>query len=341
MNRILDPAPFWRSLDEPYSGADDAKPALQPTVSRERREFLKSLAAASAALAGVAGCARRPFEAIVPYAHGPQQADYGKPLFYATAFLRGGYAAGVLVESNMGRPTKIEGNPVHPASLGATDIFAQASIRDLWDPDRSQTVMRDGAISTWQTLLGSMAMQMRALDETQGAGLHVLTETVTSPTLAAQLRMLLDRYPRARWHQYQPLNRDQVYAGTRLAFGTELEPQYRLERAAVIVSLDADFLDSMPGAVRYARDFAAARRAAVPAAMSRLHAVESTPRITGAVADHRIAMRAGDVDAFARSLAQRLGVPGLVAHSAITPGAWIDAVVRDLQTQRGRSNGYH
>src|SRR4051794_39814363 len=121
MNRTPHPDPFWRSLDEADSGADEAlPPALDATVSRERREFLKSLAAASAALAGVAGCSRRPFEAIVPYAHGPQQADYGKPLFYATAFVRGGYAAGVLVESNMGRPTKIEGNPVHPASLGAT-----------------------------------------------------------------------------------------------------------------------------------------------------------------------------------------------------------------------------
>src|SRR4051794_24793687 len=338
MDRIPDRDPFWRSLDEGDGGADAAlRPALEATISQERREFLKSLAAASAALAGVAGCSRRPFEAIVPYAKGPQQADYGKPLFYATAFVRGGYAAGVLAESNMGRPTKIEGNPSHPASLGATDIFAQASIRDLWDPDRSQAVMRDGTISTWQALLGSITQQMRALDEAQGAGLHVLTETVTSPTLAAQLRTLLERYPRARWHQYQPLNRDQVYAGTRLAFGAELEPQYRLERAAVIVSLDADFLDSMPGAVRYARDFAAARGTAAPRSMSRLYAVESTPRITGAVADHRIAMRAAQVDAFARSLAQRLGVPGVVAESSIAPGAWIDAVVRELQARRGRS----
>ena len=326
---------FWRSLTETQSEATRAAEHLSVTPTwRGRREFLKALAAASAALAA---CARKPFETIVPYVYGPPQGDYGKPVFYATACVRGGYALGVLAETNMGRPTKVEGNPAHPASAGATDIFAQASVLDLWDPNRSQSVVHEAAISTWEAFLAALAQRMQAWTEDGGGGLRILTESVTSPTLAAQLTLLLERYPNARWHQYQPLHRDDVYRGTQLAFGRPLEPQYRLARAQAIVSLDAHFLDGMPGSLRYARDFSATRRVEAPQRMSRLYAVESTPRLTGAAADHRIALRPSQVDRFARGLAHRLGVPGVSGEASVVPEAWMNALVTDLKAQRGHS----
>ena len=184
----------------------------------------------------------------------------GKPMFFATAFPMSGVGTGVLVESHEGRPTKIEGNPNHPASVGATDAFAQASILTLYDPDRSQVVKNAGRISTWNAFLIAINDELEAERVVGGGGLRILTETVTSPTLANQLRQLLAKFPRAKWHQYEPVNRANVHAGDRLAFGTDVNTIYRFENADVILSLDADFLFSGPANVRYARDFAGKRR---------------------------------------------------------------------------------
>src|SRR6266567_8187646 len=214
---------FWRGLDELDRSQIDSHAAAHEPVSWYRREFMK-LMAASLALAGTPGCSRPPLDQIVPYREGPPESTYGKPVFYASAIARDGYGAGVLVETNMGRPTKIEGNPLHPASLGATDIFSQAAVLELWDPDRSQVVLNGKNVETWDRFVE--ALRARLAPAPDGAGLRILTETVTSPTLHAQLRRLAAKYPRARWHQYQPLNRDNVYAGTALAFGEPLEPRY-------------------------------------------------------------------------------------------------------------------
>ena len=154
---------------------------------------------------------------IVPYVRAPAQLVAGGPLYFATAANLCGSAVGLLVKSDFGRPTKVEGNPSHPASLGATDIFAQASVLDLWDPDRSQAVTHHGQVSTWDAVVATLSAKINHLPA--GAGLRILTESVTSPTLASQLRSLLERYPAARWHQYQPINRDNVYEGARLAYG--------------------------------------------------------------------------------------------------------------------------
>jgi molybdopterin-containing oxidoreductase family iron-sulfur binding subunit len=330
------PSHSWRSLEDfRNSAAQRGDSGLAFSV--ERRRFLQSLMGASLALAA-GGCARKPLEEIVPYIEGPEQAQYGKPSFYATAFTRGGYALGVLAESNMGRPTKIEGNPAHPASLGATDIFAQASVLELWDPERSQALTRDGEIATWEGFLAELTGATRMLGLQRGAGLRILTETVTSPTLAAQLTGLLERYPRAQWHQYQPLNRDNVYAGARLAFKSHLEPQYRFDRAEIVVALDADFLDAMPGSVRYARDFMGTRRAQGRASMSRLYVAESTPSLSGAAADHHASVRYFDIDLLARALARSLGVPAAgSAPDAPVDSAWFNAALQDLRAHRGRS----
>ena len=159
-----------------------------------RRTFLK-LMGASLALAGVTACTRQPAEKIVPYVRQPEELIPGKPLFYATAMPLGGVATGLLVESHEGRPTKIEGNPLHPGSLGATDVFAQAAILGLYDPDRSQTLTNLGEIRPWSAFLGAISAALTAQKPLKGAGLRILTESVSSPTLAAQIRELLGALP--------------------------------------------------------------------------------------------------------------------------------------------------
>ena len=289
---------------------------------------------------------------IVPYVRQPEDAVPGKPRYFATCTTLGGYATGLLVESHLGRPTKIEGNPDHPASLGATDAFAQASILSLYDPDRSQTVMKGGRISTWGEFLTAIAAQLPGLRAMQGRGLAILTETVTSPTLAAQLRSLLEEMPEAKWHQYEPVGRDNVRAGAMLALGEYVDTIYHFDQADVVLSLDADFLVGLPGSLRYARDFVDRRRIARvdgPAGdfsrgMNRLYAVESTPGLTGAAADHHLPLRAREIEGLTRSLASRLGVvaaegAGDASETGTrgTKSAWLSAVVSDLEAHPGTS----
>ncbi len=324
---------YWRSMEELADTAefrsfvDDEFPNRTPDWNdpRSRRRFL-ALMGASIALAGTA-CTVQPKEVIVPYVHQPEELVPGDPLYYATAMSIGGIATGLLVESHMGRPTKIEGNPQHPASLGATDAAMQASVLTLYDPDRSQVVTHNGAINTWGNFLKAIAGARDAAGQKKGAGFRILTGTVTSPTLGSQLNEFLAAYPEAKWHQYEPCGRDSVRAGASLAFGRPLNTTYRFDRAAVIVSLDADFLCSgMPGGLRYARDYSARRRAAAAetnASPPRLYVAEGTPSITGGIADHRFRMRSADVEAFASQLQSQ------------PTGTLASAVARDLATNRG------
>ncbi|HLV79725.1 MAG TPA: hypothetical protein VKT32_05560 [Chthonomonadaceae bacterium] len=299
-----------------------------PTL--DRRSFL-SLLGASLALAGLSGCTLRPpDEKIVPYVHPPDADEMtpGKPLFYATACPRDGYVDGVLVTSREGRPVKIEGNLLHPASLGATDAITQATLLEMYDPARSQSALRRGLPDNWDAFLGEANAYMQAQNAVKGAGLRVLTGTVTSPTLAAQLRALQARMPAMQWHQHEPVSRDNVRAGAQMAFGQYVDTLYDFTQAAVIVSLDGDFLLTMPGHVRYARDYAATRRVRTKACgpgqparerMSRLYTVESMPTLTGAMADHRLPLRAGDIENAARALAQQVGVTGVAPGEPLTP----------------------
>ncbi len=339
---------YWRSLEE-LAETDDFEWFLHNEFPRqsaafgegangiERRDFLK-LMGASLALAGLSACTRQPEEKIVPYVRQPEQIIPGRPLFFATAIPLGGIASGVLVESHMGRPTKVEGNPDHPASLGATDAFAQAAVLTLYDPDRSQVITNVGDIRPWSALLATLRTGLEGQREQRGVGLRLLTETVTSPTLASQIRALLTDFPLAKWHQYEPANRDQLYAGARRAFGENVETQYRFDKAEVVLALDADFLSCGPAHVRYVHDFSSKRRVQNPGSeMNRLYAVESTPSNTGAMADHRLALRPSEIEDFVRSIAAALGVPvqtpgGLGAHPR-----WTAAIVADLQRHRGTS----
>ena len=328
---------LWRGVEE---CTGDPAPSLgQPGVpgalSGTRRDFMK-LMAASIALAG-AGCTRPPPEKIVPYVEEPLGLTQGEPLYFATALVRDGYAIGVLAKSEMGRPIKIEGNPAHPASLGATDIFAQAAILELWDPDRSRTVLHQGEPRSWDEFLDALQSRLLQLENSGGKGLHVLAGTISSPSLRSQFAALEKKYPRSAWHSYQPINRDNVYAGARLAFGEPVEAVYRFDRARTILAIDADFLAGLPGCVRYARDFAHARRVEdAQSEPTRLYAVECTPALTGANADHRLALRPSEMRSFARAVAHRLGaVADAPAPSAAVPEAWLGAVVADLQRHRG------
>jgi molybdopterin-containing oxidoreductase family iron-sulfur binding subunit len=307
---------FWRSLDE-LAQTRDYQDSLHNEFLRElpvdgngisRRNALK-LIGASAAFAGLTACTKLPPEKIVPYAQAPEEFVPGVPLFYATAMPMGGSATGLLVESHMGRPTKVEGNPGHPGSLGAADAFAQASVLSLYDPDRSQVPIHLGRVASWDAFLAAIDNALNQHRSTGGTGLRLLTETITSPTLAAQIHDFLARYPATKWHQYEPCVRDGPREGARLAFGEYVNTVYRFDRADVILSLDADFLCSGPGSVRYARDFADKRRVIdVRSEMNRLYAVESVLSATGAMADHRWPMRLSEVEGFARAVAEGLGI---------------------------------
>jgi Fe-S-cluster-containing dehydrogenase component len=334
---VYDPAAprYWRSLEE-LAGVKTTGESSQENLAYaeglDRRELFK-LGGVSLALAGLTACTRQPAEKIVPYVRQPEEIVPGKPLFFATAMTLGGYATGLLVESNMGRPTKVEGNPLHPASLGATDVFCQAALFALYDPDRSKTVTYLEEIRAWPAFLSAMQNALAKAREGMGRGLRILTETVGSPALGAQLRALMTALPEARWHQWEPANRDSAWAGAAAAFGQPCDAVLSLDKADVILSLDADFLACGPGHLRSVREFSARRRSRDRARMNRLYAVESTPGVTGASADHRLPMRAADVETFARSVAALLGI-GAPAGS---PTPFARAVAEDLKAHRQKS----
>jgi molybdopterin-containing oxidoreductase family iron-sulfur binding subunit len=339
---------FWRGLEE-LADTDEFRDFLEdefPQQSRplqmpvDRRQFL-TLMGASLALAGLSGCRFLPQDKIVPYVNQPEDLVLGIPLFYTTAMTFGGYATGLLAESHEGRPTKLEGNPTHPASLGSSSALMQAAILNLYDPDRSQNVLNHGEISTWDGPESFEAAMQTALAQQaakQGAGIRILTETVSSPTLVHQMGALLKRYPSAKWIQYEPVNRESAHEGARLAFGKVVNSVYKLDKADVIVSLDADFLLNMPGSVRYARDFADRRRVrGLASTMNRLYVIESAPTITGATSDNLLRIRASEIEGYARALAAELGVAGVDAGKTVAPEAWVKEVAADLKSADGKA----
>lgn len=335
---------FWRSfseLEDPKKFKEAARDEFLPGVAKwdhlDRRSFLKFMGA-SIALAGLPACTRQPLGKIIPYVNQPEELVPGRPLFFATAMTLGGFATGLLVESHEGHPTKIEGNPGHPASLGATNIFHQASLLDLYDPARSQVVLNKGEPDTWENFVAALNQCLSRQQAGKGMGLRLLTETVTSPALAAQIYDLLEKFPGAKWHQFEPANRDNVLEGSKLAFGKIAEAQYHFEKADVILCLDSDFLSRHPNSVRYARDFAGRRRAQFDSMpMNRLYAVESSVTVTGSNADHRLPLVANQIGDFALALAGEFGVisaPALQNQSEEFR-KWVSAVRADLFKNRG------
>ena len=341
---------YWRSLEDLASTPgfkkliEDEFPQQAIGWSEDedsvegRRNFLK-LMGASLALGGLAACTRQPTEHITPYVRQPEELIPGRPLFYATAMTLHGVAKGVLAESHEGRPTKIEGNPEHPATLGAADAFLQASVLQLYDPDRSQSVLLEGEIRSWGDFFTALREVLNQQDAKKGAGIHILTETITSPTLADQLQQVQKLYPAMKWHQWEPVGPHNERAGALQAFGQQVNTYYNVANANVIVSLDADFLSTGPASLRYARQFALRRRVrGDQTAMNRLYVVEPMPTPTGTKADHRIPLRAGDVEEFAWALATSLGVAnGPKSGDNADIYRWVGAIARDLQANKGAS----
>ena len=335
---------YWRSVEE-YVDAPEFEEFVKqeyPVHAEEwenglsRRNFIKVMGA-SLAFAGLSGCVIQPAEKIVPYVSQPEGLIPGKPLFYSTAMSLGGIATGLFAKSMDGRPIKVEGNPEHPGSLGATDVFAQASILGMYDPDRSQEVRNRGASSNWQNF---MKAARAALDENSkdgGAGVRFLTETVTSPTLAAQFKQIATELPNAKWIQYEPVNKDNAMAGARLALGSPANTVYRFDQAEKILSLDSDIFSGFN--VRYIKDFNKSRRFGEDKKqINRLYAVETTMTLTGAKADHRLAVKPSQMIEIAKAIGGALGVSGATGTGLSGEAtAWINAMAKDLQASRGKS----
>ncbi|MFT4569654.1 MAG: MoCo/4Fe-4S cofactor protein with predicted Tat translocation signal [Hyphomicrobiaceae bacterium] len=335
---------YWRGLEEladteefrSFLNAEFPSAAEELTSGVDRRRFLK-LMGASLALAGVSACTRQPTEKILPYVEAPEQIIPGEPLYYASAFGLAGVAMPVLVESHMGRPTKIEGNPEHPASLGKTHTLTQATVLDLYDPDRAQVFRRAGEIRTWPEYAREARRVVEELKETRGKGLRLLTGTVTSPSMGRQIDRFLEEFPLTRWYQWEPVSHDNVREGAQIAFGDRVDPVFDFKRADIVVSLESDFLYSGPGAVRYAAEFAKRRKPdSKRPGMNRLYVAESTPTITGGAADHRLPLSPDQVADFALALAARLGVDVADPASMNEHAKWIAAVAEDLESNRGQ-----
>ncbi len=305
-----------------------------------RRQFMKMMVASLGAAgigSALAGCVKAPDEEIIPYVNRPETVVPGNASYYSSVFTRNGYGYGVIAESHQGRPTKIEGNPAHPASLGATDVFMQAELLNLYDPDRSRAIEENGRIRSYGDLQAALLQKMNDWSSTDGQGLHILTPQITSPSLTAQIHRLTRRYPEAHWHQWQPVNDDTALKGARLAFGQDLTPQYHLEKADIIVQLDGDLLTELPGSLHYARDFA--KRREPLQTMSRIYAIESTPGLSGAMADHRLAANAAAIHTLAYYLAVRVMDKPVPADAAVSPTErqWLETCARDLRAHPGRS----
>lgn len=360
--------PLWQERDG-APGAAEAAANEFPEGATEfagdeasRRTFIK-LMGASAALAS-AGCYIRPAaqRKIHPYTTQPDELTPGLPNYYATATVHAGYGEPALVRQNEGRPTKVEGNPDHPSSLGGSSIHSQASILDVYDPDRSRTATRRGNPVGYESAIAALRAKLYAGNEAnKNLSVRVLTETVTSPTLTAYIKSLLAAFPKAKWVQYTAAGNESARKGLQTAYGRPVSLVYDFVKADVVLSFDADFTGSGPGAVRYSRDFAdrrkirhtgktlaecaAGREPGKPFkegvqhdALNRLYAVECMPTNTGAVADHRLPLKSAQIAALVRTVAAKLGVAGVTPSGDWSPAqvVWVNELVKDLQSKAGK-----
>jgi molybdopterin-containing oxidoreductase family iron-sulfur binding subunit len=301
---------FWKNLDE-LAETPGFHQMLQREFPRQasewvdavsRRGFLKVMGA-SLALAGLAGCTKQPDEPIFPYVKAPEDLILGKPMYFATAFPFPTGAIPVLVKSDAFRPIKVDGNPDHPMSKGKSDAFTQATLLDLYDPDRSKEVRLRGQTNEWADFQKAFSSAVKKSNG--GEGIYFLSETITSPTLAAQWKQVQTKYPSAKLVQWEPVNRDSAMSTSKTAFGSYTDAQYKLENADVILSLDADFLGGIahPGFLPMAAAYAQRHRYEAGKPMNRMYVVESMATVTGFKAEHRLALKPGDVEKFALALA--------------------------------------
>ncbi len=339
---------YWRSLTE-KSGDPNYKASLAaefPDGTSEmtaeegevsRRNFL-TVMGASMALAGMTAC-RRPEEKILPYARPPEEMIPGKPLYFATATTLYGTAIGLLVESHEGRPTKIEGNPRHPESLGGTTTHLQALVLDMYDPDRSTAPLEKGQKRTRDDVTKTLRDLSTRLKGDGGKSLAVITTAHRSPTLDTALRELRAQLPSARVVRYEPLDRTSSQEGTKLAFGRALEPVHALDQAMVIATFDCDAFANEGSPLKNARGWVANRDPERGRPLNRMYSVESIHSVTGANADHRLRLRSADVAQLVLALAQKVGVEGVAAAAPLAPNAqkFLDALAKDLLANKSKS----
>ncbi|MCG8457523.1 MAG: TAT-variant-translocated molybdopterin oxidoreductase [Holophagales bacterium] len=339
---------YWRSLEE-LAEAPSFTEMLHREFPRQsaewgnldRRRFLQ-LSGASLGLAGLTACTKQPPEKVIPYVRQPEDIVPGRPLFFATAVPRRGYGAPVLAESHMGRPTKLEGNPEHPSSRGATDAITQAEVLGLYDPDRSQAIQHLGQIRTWQAFLAQVDGVRAALAPVEGEGLAVVTGGTSSPTENRLLDELTAQMPKARRFVFEPAA-GRAAEGVAMATGSPGEVLYDFSQADVVLAVDSDFLVEGPSAVRYSKDFSQRRKAHTAedaASMSRLYSVDSAPSSTSTVADHRLALAPSALGGFLVALAAELGVPGAGGSASgldERATAWVEELAADLRAHAGAS----
>ena len=342
---------YWRSLaqldDTPEfrALAESEFPEVATGGGMTRRRWLQ-LMGASFALAAANGC-RWPKDEIVPFTERPANRVPGTPQQFATAMDRAGGALGLHVTSIDGRPIKIEGNPQHPASLGATDALAQAAILQLYDPDRSRSVLQAAGPKTfrrsWDEFRDFLRVHITARRRTQGRGFRILSEASSSPTLAAMRAELLQAFPQARWYEYEAVSRDNERTGAILASGKPIRTRLSLNKANVIVCFDDDLLAGHPAAIRHTREFSK-RRDPAAGSMNRLYTVESRFSVTGAAADHRLPSRSMDIpaavtwlDRAIQEVLQTMKAPTPLAKRSPTEAQFFMAVLGDLLENRGRS----
>src|SRR5579871_1965289 len=337
---------YWRTLEElaetPRFAAMIEKelPRFRDIVNAfDRRRFLQ-LMAASMALGGLSGCGPEEVQRqLLPYVEAPENVVPGRNRYFTGATIQDGCATGVLVAHQMARPIKVEGNPDHPASLGAASATMQASILDLYDPRRAQTLFGDGHISTWESFVSMLYGRREVLMGRKGEGLRILTGAITSPSFAAQMAKLQQQLPAMRWHQWEPLHRDNELTAATRSFGQAVDRTFDLSKADRIFGIESDLISATPGWLVYARQFAAARRPAETGGkMSRVYAIESTPTLLGAKADHRLAMRPDEIIGALRHLAALLGAgPQEWSQGENPHAAWLKAVADDLIENKGKA----
>jgi molybdopterin-containing oxidoreductase family iron-sulfur binding subunit len=351
----LETKTYWRSLADliEQPGHEQARAYLDQRIpdhqelfgdAFSRRRFMQLMGAsiAFAGAAGLAGC-RYEKDHIEPEDRRPEGYIPGVPKFYASAMEVGGAAYGLLVTAYDGRPIKVDGNPDHPATGKGSNTWMQASILELYDPDRSRTVERhDGKRhlpASWKDFEQAAHDIASAMSQGGGKGFHVLSEATSSPSVAALKRELLSKYPQARWHEWEPLSHDTEREGMRVAFGRPLRVHLNLDKARVIAAFDADILGDHPDSLRHARDFAAGRDPdGNRTAMNRLYAVESTYTSTGASADHRLPLRSELVKPFLLALEQQIqgGSPaGSGALGEKKVASFLAVLAKDLAENKG------
>lgn len=340
---------YWRSLEhvaeteefKEFVHREFPAGASELTDPVSRRSFL-GLMGASLALAGFgSGCVSRPEEKIVPYGKRPEDLVPGLPQFYATTMVLGDEVTGLVVEAHEGRPTKIEGNPLHPGSAGGTSAIHQGAILSLYDPDRAVRVLHRGEESDFPSLDAALNERLEAMYKAQGEGLLILHEPSRSPSFHAQLERVRKQYPKAIVVAWDPVAHNAVTEATKIAFGRALEPVYALADADTVVAVDADLLGSGPHALRYARDWAARREPDAAEGMNRLWAFESTFTTTGGAADHRFRIGAGETGAFLRHLAAALAKQGVSIPAGIAQEGDFDPKVTEALAKElaGRRHG--